>query len=334
VDVRIPDQSISDELERVAETKKLTRGPHEDLRTWCHRILTGGQASPAGAGRSDLRYIARQLHWLLTVEGLPAYYLALRDPHDLDDLIACLGEPKDRNGGASASAAPGDNTSGRHDPGEGESGGGTRSRTKTRTARRASGESVTDDAAKPAPNAYGHQERREGHDLCLFVGSSPLVPVETHPGIAVPTLAIDYLCSFDHDTLTSWVKTSAGAPPQLQPAKIRAFSSTGQQAPNDFFNRLVQSADNFGDTDEWRALNYLAVQYPRLYRCYADMLQDGYDIDSIRVVKSRLWGGRRIVDPVFAFRNESGHVERYFVRMDVSHLFPTIVNHLANYFER
>jgi hypothetical protein len=61
VDVRFPDQSIADELERVAEAKRLMREPQEDLRTWCYRILTDQQATSVGAGRSDVRYIARQL---------------------------------------------------------------------------------------------------------------------------------------------------------------------------------------------------------------------------------------------------------------------------------
>jgi hypothetical protein len=160
------------------------------------------------------------------------------------------------------------------------------------------------------------------------------VPIENYPGIEVPTLAVDYLCSFELATLLSWIKTSSDTVPAPPSAKVRSFSSDGRLEPTDFFHRIIQSTDNFGHTNEWRALNYLAVQYPRLYRCYADMLQDDYSLDSIKVVKSRLWGAKNIVDPVFTFRNESGHLERYFVRVDVSHLFPTIVNHLAGYFER
>ena len=98
-------------------------------------------------------------------------------------------------------------------------------------------------------------------------------------------------------------------------------------------NRLVQSADNYGGTDEWRALNYLAVQYKSLYYHYGDMVYYGYTLESIRVVRSRLWGTRRIVDPVFTFRNRFGGIKQYFVRVDVTDLFPKILHPLSEYFD-
>jgi|GEM_PF-5337221 len=82
VDIRFPDQSISEELQSVG--RNLKQGPKEDLRSWCYRVLKQDEA----------RYVARQLCWILTVEGLPAYYLALRDLYDLKDLIECLGRPR------------------------------------------------------------------------------------------------------------------------------------------------------------------------------------------------------------------------------------------------
>jgi hypothetical protein len=97
---------------------------------------------------------------------------------------------------------------------------------------------------------------------------------------------------------------------------------------------LVQCADNLGDNDEWRALNFLAVRYRPIYEKYADMA-DHHDLDSIRVVKSRLSRENHIVDPVFAFRNrQTDVVRKFFVRVDVTHLFPIIVNHLSEYFDR
>ena len=105
---------------------------------------------------------------------------------------------------------------------------------------------------------------------------------------------------------------------------------------NRFFDRLVQSADNFGDTDEWRALNFLAVRNSALYHLYAKMVGSGnYIFDSIRVIKSRLSGERSIVDPVFSFvEKKTGVVEKYFVRVDVSHLFPMLVHQVDEYFDR
>ena len=261
VDIRFPDQSISEELQTVARTLNIVQYPDEDLRTWCHRVLTLPEA----------RYVARQVCWILTVERQPAYYLALRCPEDLNDLAKCLGEPQD-------------------------------------------------------------------DDLCLFVGSSSLIPVETYPGVTAPVLAVDQLCAFKRDELITWFKTPSKTPPKTS-ARRRASGAnkSGPTEPdlNDFFNKLVQSADNFGDTDEWRALNYLAVRYQPLYHLYAQMLHDDYILDSIKVMKSRLWGEKRILDPVFAFQHrETGAVQKYFVRVDVTYLFPMIANAIAEYFDR
>lgn len=257
VDIRFPDQSISGELQTVARTMNIVQGTEEDLRIWCHRVLSLPEA----------RHVARLVSWILTVEGLPAYYLALRDLHDLSDLISCLAEPKD-------------------------------------------------------------------DDLCLFIGSSSLVPVETCPGVAVPVLAVDQLSMFKRERLTPWCKT----PPKPLGKKVGPSPSEPSleaSGPNDLFDRLVQSADNLGDTDEWRALNYLAVCYQPLYERHAQMLHDDYILDSIKVMKSRLSREKRIVDPVFAFRNkQTGIVRKFFVRLDVSYLYPMIVTKLTEYFDR
>ena len=101
------------------------------------------------------------------------------------------------------------------------------------------------------------------------------------------------------------------------------------------FRKLVQSADNFGDTDEWRALNFLAVRYRPLYQRYYQMVGAGYMLESVKVTTSRLSRERHIVDPVFAFRHrQTRDVQKYFVRVDVSYLFPVIVHHIAKYFDR
>jgi hypothetical protein len=64
------------------------------------------------------------------------------------------------------------------------------------------------------------------------------------------------------------------------------------------------------------------------------MQQRKYRLVSIEVMESRLWEEKRIVDPVFTFRNENGSYEKYFVRVDVSHLFPRLVHPIAEYFDR
>ena len=125
VDIRFPDPSISEELQGVAGNIK--QKANQELRDWYRQVLK----------ESHARYVARQLCWVLTIEGLPAYYLALRDLNDLIDLITCLSRPRDE-------------------------------------------------------------------DLCLFVGSSSLAPVEALPGIRLPVLNVEQLSCFEKPDIIKW----------------------------------------------------------------------------------------------------------------------------------
>jgi Subtilase family/PatG C-terminal len=254
VSIELPDQSISLELQTVADTLSVSLNANKPLRDWYYRVLS----------KPEARYVARQVGWILKVEGQPAYHLSLRDLYDLPDLISCLARPED--------------------------------------------------------------------DLDLFIGSSNLIAVEECPGLRMPVLTVDYLNSFDRGVLVKWFQ----APSNSGSKRKKAAAPSGHDQ-NEFFRKLIQTTDNLGDTDEWRALNFLAVRYKPLYELYAEMLMAGKDwiFDGVRIVPSRLGRERRIVDVVFAFRQiQTGVVQKYFVRVDVSHLFPMIANELAEYFDR
>lgn len=151
-------------------------------------------------------------------------------------------------------------------------------------------------------------------DLCLFVGTSTMKPIEGCPGVTAPVLLVDQFSAAKKSTLTAWFGTPRNATPTT----------------TELFNKLVQSADNFGDTDEWRALNYLAFRYKPLYDLYASLLHDDYALVDVSVVRSRLWGNKRIVDPIFSFQStKTTVVYKYFVRVDVTYLFPMIAHHLT-----
>jgi hypothetical protein len=275
VDIRFPDQSISEELQAVAlkhniklddiekrKNEKKDKGEREktdeELRAWYFHVLS----------EPDARYVARQVCWILKVEGQLAYHLVLRDLHDLPDLISCLGHSLDA-------------------------------------------------------------------DLDLFVGSSPLTEVEKCPGVKKRILNIEYISSFKKDDLMKWFGAS---PEKSRRPKSRTRTAAGSDSErNDLYDMLVQTADNYGNLDEQRALNYLAVRYKPLYELYAEMVlvKNAWNLVGVEVIRSRLAGDRQIVDPVFTFqRKDSTAVERYFARVDVSHMFPVIVNHVARYIAR
>ena len=104
----------------------------------------------------------------------------------------------------------------------------------------------------------------------------------------------------------------------------------------ELYRRLFQSADNFGHTDEWRALNFLAAgKYPKLFELCSTQAHAGYHLTAAPVLTSRLsaWGNKRIVDAIFSF-SKAADTKKFFVRVDVTHLFPMLVSTYAEYVDR
>jgi hypothetical protein len=288
VDIRCPDPSLLFELETMALTlSKQDQGidmperfritgqsePAQSLRDWYYRVLR----------RPEARYIARQLSWILKVQGQPAYYLSLRDLNDLPDLIECLSLPED------------------HD----------------------------DDYYK---------------DLAVIVGLSALTPVETSRGVLAPVLAVDQLFRFSLDAMYNHVIDKS----REKHGELSNMKASEQNQLKEIFHILAQSSDNFGDTDEGRALNYLAVRYAPVYEEYllkcrllphtVDGADRIYYLVGVTATPSRLTRasvGKHIIDVIVSYQNQKNSVvQKYFVRVDVTYLFPMIVNHYGPYIDR
>ncbi len=176
------------------------------------------------------------------------------------------------------------------------------------------------------------------HDLTLLVGTTSMAYAETCPGVRARVLQIDQVCAYQRKTFLEWCGAPTERPPSKEPTSKPKRSRRPPPGPaaagpgdrfESLYKRLIQSADNYGDTDEWRALNYLAVRCSALYQLYAQKVGSGdYLLDSIKVPPSRLLRERRIVDPVFTFvriGREGGTREKYFFRIDVTYLFPSII---------
>lgn len=101
------------------------------------------------------------------------------------------------------------------------------------------------------------------------------------------------------------------------------------------FLRMMQLADNIGSTDKHRALNYLSVRYPAIYVKAAEELERNFLLTSVNAIFSRLSDNRKIVSVIQSFTNkETGAVEKYFVRVDLTEEFPFIVTKMAPYYDR
>jgi hypothetical protein len=246
IEPRFPQLSIEKEFAQAtgrAETGRLTD------RQAAHHVLT----------RPENRYLARQLCWVMTIEGLETYILIPRDPADLGQLTEAL---------------------------------------------RAT-------------------QRATDIDVVIGVKGSMASPTLCN-GLTVPIVVFDQIYSFDVDSLMSSI-------PRPEGADSERFTATAEEV----FNRMTQIADNAGNLDSHRALNYLAVRYPAIYANAVDQFARDFSLTAVEVRPSRLSGVRKIVDVIFTYTNRnSGVDEKYFLRADVTEEFPFLVTKLGPFYER
>jgi PatG Domain len=99
------------------------------------------------------------------------------------------------------------------------------------------------EAVRPRPRAT---------DVDVVIGVKGPVAPSTHcNGLMIPIVMFDQIYSFDVDSLIASL-------PRPADVDHDRFKSTSEEV----FNRTIQIADNTGNTDGHRALNYLAVRYP------------------------------------------------------------------------
>lgn len=220
--------------------------------------LTDRKSLLAVLSQRHNRYLARQLCWVLSIEGLETYLLRPRDPSDIDLLVA---------------------------------------------------------AARPEPHAG---------DVDVVIGvRGPMAPPELCNGLMVPVVAFEQLYSFDVDSLIRAIPRPEGiAEEEFRPAA------------EEVFERIMRVADNAGATDEHRALNYLSVRYPAIYARAAEQFGRDSSLTAVEVRPSSLGTTRRVVEVIFAFTGrKTDFTEKFFVRVDVTEMFPFLVTKLSPFFD-
>jgi hypothetical protein len=162
-------------------------------------------------------------------------------------------------------------------------------------------------------------------DLDVVIGQKgPVARPEACNGLMVPIVVFDQLYSFDRDSLLKAIPK-----PEKAPAKEFAASS------EELFDRIMLMADNAGATDEYRALNYLAVRYPAIYAKAAEAFAVNSSLTSIDVNPSPLSSTRNIVDVIFSYTDRATDVtDKFFCRVDVTEEFPFLVTKLSPYYDR
>lgn len=98
-----------------------------------------------------------------------------------------------------------------------------------------------------------------------------------------------------------------------------------------YFSQMV---DNYGLTDADRAYNFLAARYDISAR--VKDVEEKFGLTGVPIISSGLSGdANRIVRVIFTFKGQNSLIERkYFVRVDVTHEFPTIITPWQPYLDR
>jgi hypothetical protein len=171
------------------------------------------------------------------------------------------------------------------------------------------------DAIRPEPTPL---------DVDVIVGvRGPIAPPTLCNGLMVPIVGFDQMYSFDRDTLLKAI-------PRPEKTTAKQFEA----AAGEVLDRILQMTDNAGATDDYRALNYLAMRYPAVYAKTAEEFAKDFSLSRVDVRSSPLSGTRTINDVVFSYTNRmTDFTERFFVRVDVTEEFPFLVTKLSPYFE-
>ncbi|MFI7543059.1 hypothetical protein [Actinoplanes sp. NPDC049599] len=160
-------------------------------------------------------------------------------------------------------------------------------------------------------------------DVDVVVGiRGPVAPPEVCNGLMVPLVGFTQIYSFDYDSFVAAVP---------KPAKVNEKAFDG--AVEEILDRVLRMADNVGNLDEHRAINYLALRYPALYAKAYELFAAGVTLDALDVQPSGAGMTRNLMDVIFSFRNRSTNfVEKWSARVDVTEEFPFLVTGLGAYF--
>jgi hypothetical protein len=161
-------------------------------------------------------------------------------------------------------------------------------------------------------------------DLDVVIGRrGPIAPPEVCNGLMIPIVIFDQLYSFDRQALIKAV-------PRPETVTKEQFAP----AVTELFDRILQMTDNAGGTDEFRALNYLAMRYPGIYARASEEFARDFSLTGVDVRPSILSGARKIADVIFSYTERStDFTEKFRVRVDVTEEFPFLVTKLTPFFD-
>jgi hypothetical protein len=171
------------------------------------------------------------------------------------------------------------------------------------------------DTLRPTPEPW---------DLdCVIGARGPIASPEMCNGLMVPIVVFDAMYSFaQHELLRAIPRPEKMSAKEFEPKAAEVF------------HLMTQMRENAGATDGDRAVNYLAVRYPRIYEAAAEAFAKNQSLSAIDVRPSTLSGPRTLVDVIFSFRHRNTDVvEKQAVQVDATDEWLFLKKPLSPYYD-
>lgn len=170
--------------------------------------------------------------------------------------------------------------------------------------------------------AIGSDKGEDGMDIVIG-RSGAMTGLSECNGMVLPVIVPTQVYSVNRLEMLKAFAPTSGIKPEAQKSAIKQTLDV-----------IRGLAGNQGSADGHRALNYVISRYAGVYEEVAKNLLEGWALSGIHFKAPAVTSGRRLVDVVFAFRSrKTDAVQKSFVRVDTTDLFPFLVQPMAPYFE-
>jgi hypothetical protein len=169
----------------------------------------------------------------------------------------------------------------------------------------------------------------------VVIGSMGYSPFDAPcAGTALPAVMVDQHLTFPmSDFIDALAVADQGSGEKDGKGKGAKPDEAFRVAARDLFARLTRRSDNRGMTDEHRALNYVALRYPPMYRLASDAQHNEKSLVDVQVRRGPT-GARRLIAVRMVFRaHRTDVVERYQCLVDVTDRFPFLAAPLTQVFD-
>ena len=175
-------------------------------------------------------------------------------------------------------------------------------------------------------------------DVDVIIGSlGAIAPPSFCNGLELPIVQINNTYSFVVKQFIDQLWSGYLDQQQNSRSQSSALSETDfKSAANNLFVRMMQLADNVGNLDEHRAINYLALRSQQIYIQTAELSQDSKRLLKITVKPSPLTdnSSRSVMEVIFTYATPSDSRDIYYIVVDVSGIYPFLVKNWQPYYEQ